>query len=227
MILCASSDVFQIMLHDSKWAESNETRIHLGETPSCSAVFEDFLKYLYTGRIHLDFATVVPIVSLADKYNVRDLLRLGLDYMERNVSTACKKNQVVSWYQITLAAGHNHVANLCREFIKANFELVANTIDFPNLDLELLCQLIQCNDLVIHDELRLFECVSRWLACKKSSMNKSGEDNVDMHFDRHVEAVLPHIRFPMMTPAQLADLLLNPLSTTHTELLVSKIRTGK
>ena len=39
----------------------------LGETPSCSAVFEDFLKYLYTGKIHLDFATVVPIVSLADK----------------------------------------------------------------------------------------------------------------------------------------------------------------
>ena len=46
-------------------------------------MFEDFLKYLYTGRIHLDFATVVPIVSLADKYNVKDLLRLGLDYMER------------------------------------------------------------------------------------------------------------------------------------------------
>jgi hypothetical protein len=94
LILCASSDVFQIMLHDSKWFESCEKRITLGETPSCAAVFEDFLKYLYTGKLHLDFATVVPIVSLADKYNVRDLLRLGLDYMVRNISTACKKNQV-------------------------------------------------------------------------------------------------------------------------------------
>lgn len=94
LILCASSEVFQIMLHDSKWSESSEKRITLGETPSCAAVFEDFLKYLYTGKIHLDFATVVPIVSLADKYNVKDLLKLGLDYMERNISTACKKNQV-------------------------------------------------------------------------------------------------------------------------------------
>ena len=95
LILCASSDVFQIMLHDSHWSESSEKKVTLGETPSCSAVFEDFLKYLYTGRIHLSFATVVPIVSLADKYNVKDLLKLGLDYMERNVSLACKKNQVI------------------------------------------------------------------------------------------------------------------------------------
>ena len=94
LILCASSDVFQIMLHDSKWSESNEKRVTLGETPSCAAVFEDFLKYLYTGKIHLNYCTVVPIVSLADKYNVKDLLKLGLDYMERNVSLACKKNQV-------------------------------------------------------------------------------------------------------------------------------------
>ena len=106
LILCASSDVFQIMLHGDSWSESSQKRINLHETPSCEAVFEDFLKYLYTGKIHLDFATVVPIVSLADKYNVKDLLKLGLDFMKRNISTACKKNQVVSWFQLTLASGH-------------------------------------------------------------------------------------------------------------------------
>ena len=31
-------------------------------------------------------------------------------------------------------------------------------------------------------------------------------------------------RFPMMTPAQLADLLLNPLAQSHMELLVENIR---
>ena len=33
-------------------------------------------------------------------------------------------------------------------------------------------------------------------------------------------------RFPMMTPAQLADLLLNPLAQSHMELLVGNIRTA-
>lgn len=69
----------QIMLMNQNWNESREKRIVLGETPSCEAVFEDFLKYLYTGKIALDFATVIPIVSLADKYNVMDLLRIGTD----------------------------------------------------------------------------------------------------------------------------------------------------
>ena len=148
-------------------------------------------------------------------------------FVFRNVSTACKKNQVVSWYQLTMASGHNHVAGLCREFIKANFEQVSKTIDFPNIDPELLCQLIRCNDLVVHDELKLFECISKWLVSKHTSMVKIGEENVDIHFDRYVNHLIPHIRFPMMTPAQLADLLLNPLSKTHTELLVEKIRIGK
>ncbi len=76
------------------WSESRESRVQLYETPSGEAVFEDFLRYMYTGKILLDFATVIPLVSLADKYDVRDLLRIGLDFMERNVSTACLKNRV-------------------------------------------------------------------------------------------------------------------------------------
>ena len=149
------------MLHDTKWSEASEKRINLGETPSCAAVFEDFLKYLYTGKIHLDYATVVPIVSLADKYNVKDLLKIGLDYMARNVSTACKRNQVVSWYQLTLASGHKHVSDLCANFIKANFQMVSKTIDFSTMEPEVLASLLHCNDLVIEDEFCLFECISQ------------------------------------------------------------------
>ena len=36
-----------------------------------------FLKYLYTGKIQVDYANVIPILQLADKYNVKDLLRLA------------------------------------------------------------------------------------------------------------------------------------------------------
>lgn len=71
------------MLMNPSWNESHEKRIVLGETPSCEAVFEDFLKYFYTGKIALDFATVIPIVSLADKYNVTDLLIIGTTFIAR------------------------------------------------------------------------------------------------------------------------------------------------
>ena len=70
LILCDSSDVFQVMLMNPSWTESQESRIVLQESPSCEAVFEEFLKFLYTGRIQFDFATVIPLVTLADKYHV-------------------------------------------------------------------------------------------------------------------------------------------------------------
>ena len=40
--------------------------------------FQVFLKYLYTGKIQVDYANVIPILQLADKYNVKDLLRWPL-----------------------------------------------------------------------------------------------------------------------------------------------------
>ena len=53
-----------------------------------------FFRYFYTGKIQLDFTKIIPLVSLADKYNVCDLLKLGLDFMERNVAVAAKRHQV-------------------------------------------------------------------------------------------------------------------------------------
>lgn len=64
--------------------------------------------------------------------------------------------------------------------------MVSRTIDFPNMEPELLASLIKCNDLVIEDEYKLFECISRWLSAKRSVMISCGEENIDLHFDRQV-----------------------------------------
>ena len=131
----------KVMLMNKNWAEHEEKRIILKETPACQNVFEVrtqygvsggghihnimsrflqlytpvqvFLKYLYTGKIQVDYANVIPILQLADKYNVKDLLRwpsfivfiknltntifhrVGLDFMSRNVALAARKNQAI------------------------------------------------------------------------------------------------------------------------------------
>ena len=72
--------------------------------------------------------------------------------------------------------------------------------------------------------MTLFTCIYRWLEEKKTLMIELGEENIDLHLDHFINVLLSRIRFPMMTPSQLADLLLNPLSQTHTELLVERIR---
>lgn len=65
------------MLMSPQWSECKESRIVLGETPACAEVFDRFLQYFYTGHICVDAQTVMPILTLADKYNlkVRELSR--------------------------------------------------------------------------------------------------------------------------------------------------------
>lgn len=45
----------------------------------------------------------------------------------------------------------------CRNFIKWNFELVANTNDFGNFHPDVLAVLLQQNDLVVQSEMMLFK----------------------------------------------------------------------
>jgi len=223
LILCASSDVFQVMLMNSKWSESQEKKIILKESSACGVVFEVFLKYLYTGKINVDYANVIPLLQLADKYNVKDLLKVGLDYMGRNVSLSAKKNQVVSWYEFTTNCGYKHVSKLCLDFIKWNYELVSHSIDWPNLERESLVGLLNCSDIVVNDEMVIYKSVQSWLSEQEQRMREGGEENIDLHLERLTINTVSCIRFPMMTPSQLADLLLSPLTKQHVVFMLDRM----
>lgn len=177
-------------------------------------MFEVFLKYLYTGKISLNYSNVIPILQLADKYNVRDLLKVGLDFMSRNVPLAARKNQVVSWYQFTTNCGYKDVAKLCLNFIKWNFDLVSESIDWPNLELDSLVQVRQLtetasrfkgsssyflqvlssSDLVTLQEVQVFRSVERWLAARRREMVARGEENISLHMERITLSCMEHVR---------------------------------
>jgi len=138
----------QVMLMSPVWKSSSETRVVLTETPSCEAVFEDFLRYLYTGRIALDHATCIPLVSLADKYNVRDLQNAGLSFMARHVCSACRNGLLVSWHQFAFSAQHDRLDRLCTDFMLANFGTLAKRPDFNDMEPETLAFFLDRSDMV-------------------------------------------------------------------------------
>merc|ERR1719447_1999335 len=224
LILCASSEVFQVMLMNKNWAEHEERRIILKETPACQNVFEVFLKYLYTGKIQVDYANVIPILQLADKYNVKDLLRVGLDFMSRNVALAARKNQVVSWYQFTTNCGYTELAEACLNFIKWNFTVVSTSIDWPHLEPDSLLPVLSSSDLVTTQEIQVFRSVERWLLAKREQMEKDGEENIGLHMERLTVSCMELVRFPMMGPSQLADLLLSPLTTDYMPFMMGRMQ---
>lgn len=54
-----------------EWNECRESVIELKEEPCCVEVFPQFLKYLYVGQIRISLTAVMPMLALADKYNIK------------------------------------------------------------------------------------------------------------------------------------------------------------
>lgn len=227
LILCASSDVFQVMLMSPQWSESQESRVTLRETPQCAAIFSEFLRYFYTGQIKINYVVVLPILSLADKYNVKDLISLCIDYMKSRVAVAATHGTLISWLVYTSNCGHHDITQSCQNFIKWNFELVTKTADFANFELDILVSLLHQSSLVIKDEMTLYECLESWLNHQANRLKSElSSAELEATLEQLVVAVMSPVRFPMMSPRQLAELLLSPLTKKYKEFLVERMAIG-
>ncbi|XP_044756355.1 BTB/POZ domain-containing protein 17 isoform X2 [Coccinella septempunctata] len=222
------------MLMKSDWNESHQNQIKLVEVPQCEKVFPSFLQYFYTGELMITHTNVQPLLSLADKYMVKSLSKLCLQYMYDHVSHASSHNQLFSWLQYFQSCGHKEMARVCEEFIKLNFEAVANSADFVNLDPENMVPILKQDDLVVYNEAMLYKCVVRWLNLQKSKLEenaKLGNDNTEVDKDEELTEymnyltvlVMQHVRFPMMKPREIADLLRSPLVKENTEFFMERM----
>lgn len=148
--------------------------------------------------------------------------------MSRHIVHAACYNQLFSWLQYTVLCGHVVVAKHCRNYIKWNFESIANSSDFSNFEVDMLIDLLKENDVVVHNEMVLFNCIVRWLDLQKINLQQSGKTKEELctHMNNLVELIMGYIRFPMMTPRELADLLLSPLIKEHKEFFVNRMAFG-
>lgn len=242
VILCASSEVFQVMLMNPEWTECRESVIELKEEPCCADVFPQFLKYLYVGQIRVSLQTVMPMLALADKYNIRDLVQLCVDYMLRHISKAAKDGYLVSWLHYTIAFSpyHQEVTDALQRFLKWNLDIVAESREFAELDVNIVIVLLQQNDLVLRNEYELFGYVERWLLQRIAQIGMSAsaaaaavadappdtDDDKLLAKRQLIESVVVHVRFAMMTPTELSKLLLRPIIKHHTEFFVERIGLG-
>ncbi|XP_068141188.1 BTB/POZ domain-containing protein 17 [Drosophila tropicalis] len=218
VILCASSDVFHVMLMNPEWNECSKHVIELHEESCCSAVFPQFIKYLYVGHIEVTLQTVMPMLALSDKYNVRDLIDLCVGYMMKHVAKAATSGYLVSWLQYTLSftPTHNNLTETLKRFLKWNLETVAESKDFVEMDPAIMQLLLQQNDLVVTSEYKLFTILQTWLLPRHDQIG----------FMELIEQTVIHIRFGMMTPTEVAHLLIEPLIEYHKEFLVNRIAIG-
>lgn len=213
-----------------EWSECKESVIELVEDPICLEIFPQFLKYLYTGQIRISIEAALPLLSLADKYNIKDLVTLCSDYMKTHVALAGKSGNLVSWLQYTLSfIYHENLTNELKNFLKFNLEVVAESKDFINLDPNILVALLDQNDLVIENEATLFDIVSKWLFLKIEQIDNESslsDEEKKEHLKSLIEAIMIHIRFPMMTVSELAAIPLKPITCFSREFFCHRMAIG-
>ena len=218
LILSCSSDVFRVMLMNPSWPEFHRASIVLKEEPQCVQVFESFLRYLYTGAIHLTHLNVLPVLMLADKYSVADLREVCVKYMCSHVVSTVQYNHVVSWMQYADLCNHPMLAECCHQFILCNFHKVMSTADFLLMECQILEDFIHSSELVVPDEYTLYRGVCHWLHNQQTKLSTDIFCLKDI-----VLQLLSHIRFPMMLPAQLCQLEQDPFVGIYRNFFIEKI----
>ena len=191
-VLAKSSDVFRTMLYERGGSKEATDEIELSESVECQAVFDNFLRYLYTAEVSISTQSAVGILCLADKYNVVSLKELCIQYMVENVRSPNVRN-ALNWYPWAKALHLDTLIQHCTQTIAWNYNEIIISPEWLQMDLEFLCDMLQSSELVIANEFSLWEALSSWLL-QESHVTQLKENT---------SRLLPLIRFPQMQVPQL------------------------
>ncbi|XP_069131201.1 BTB/POZ domain-containing protein 17-like [Argopecten irradians] len=213
ILLVTASEVFEAMLSEARWQESNQNEVCLTEDEECVSVFPDFLKYIYSGSVELTTSMVHKLLILADKYGIHVLHKTCIDYMSRHIVTSPDTNRTLTWYHYAKVTNGQRLQEKCLAFILSNFSIIQKAPDWLDLTTTVMVEFLQSSEIVVESEYQLWIEVERWI--------KAVEDP-DILLEK-LKAVLPHVRFTMMTPAELLKIENSDLYTENTELFGNRL----
>ncbi len=176
--------------------------MELSETPECVAVFDKFLRYLYTAEISISTSTAVGVLCLADKYNVESLKALCVGYMAENARSPRVRN-ALSWYAWAKALHLESLVEQCTKTIAWNVHEIITSPEWLSMDMDFICDMLRSSELVIPSEFSLFEAASEWLLHEPHRPQ----------LRENAARLLPLLRFPQMLASQLYQLEQGELAT--------------
>lgn len=228
VVLSMTSSVFKTMLMDSKWSDAQKYQIPLFEEPECEVVFHEFLAYMYSGRIVLTNVNVLPVVMLADKYDVSTLSKECLMYMQSHCAAYPQHIKVVSWFQYATLCSYDKLVVECANSIKHNFDSVIHSDDFVTMRLNTLESLLHSDDLVVADEYTLYKAVERWLLRNTETLEFCGvlSCRKNQQEKKLLSQLMSYIRFPLMEASELAHIESSNFYQRNFEMLEMMLRLG-
>lgn len=203
LVLVRSSEVFERMF-SSDWTDPTKQEVELVEEPECTDIFPEFLRYLYGCHIKLTLENTLPVLMLADKYNVIDLRQVCICFATQNIIPKLPLKDVFHiWYQYATKCYHQRLIRACIIALSPKADDIISQQDWSQewiaLDKHQLIQFLKSSDLAVRNELTLFRALLKWLESPKYPERAK---NMEVLLKELVE----YIRFPQMTAEQLEHL---------------------
>ncbi|KAL9952455.1 hypothetical protein ACROYT_G039715 [Oculina patagonica] len=192
IVLCAASPFF-FNAFNSDMKEKKEGVIRLEQITK--DVMEEVLKYLYTGRVDISEANACDLMAAADYF----LLPTLKDLCGKVIAQALSFSSCITAYYLAERYRCEDLQKKAKDFILANFVVVAETEEFFNLSSTQVEEWISSDEIVVEGEEEVFNVLIKWIA-RNESRNQSVSD------------LLRHIRFIYITRDFLFNVVLsNPL----------------
>lgn len=192
-ILITASTVFEAMLNKERWQEARQPEVCLTEEEECLPAFGNFLRYLYCGEVLLTINGVLPLLLLADKYEIPKLRETCLAYMSRHIVETADANRAITWYLYAQMTEQTDFRDKCLNFILSNFDIIMKASDWKDMSLREMAGFLACSEMVVCSEAALWTHVEEWLTAEQN------EDDIESN----LKELLPLVRFTMMSPKSL------------------------
>ncbi|GMT14566.1 hypothetical protein PFISCL1PPCAC_5863, partial [Pristionchus fissidentatus] len=220
LMLAKGSDVFDRMLSQRWNGDSKEVTIV--EDPSTVRYFPDFLRFLYCNHVVLHHENTLPILILADKYNVTGLKKVCVDFAISSVIPHTDLKEIFhTWFSYATKVFHEKLIRACVDVIAVKMESIISSPEWEktwdSLDRDQLMELLKSNSLVVKNELSLWDSLLRWLS-SSSHPERGGPTAAPL-----ISQLMPLIRFSSMSPHEISTIEESPLAKTHPKIFLPLI----
>ncbi|KAL3090473.1 hypothetical protein niasHT_020733 [Heterodera trifolii] len=185
--LAPASNVFKTMFDfDAKNGKDEDLVI----IPDIDApVFQLMLNFIYTRNLNgLDGRNIIQVLYAAHKYDLPEL-----------TTKACKKvpisklSNVFIAFEDTKLLGLKHFSRRCLAYIDQRADTLLKSEEFLQIDQQMLCGILERDQLKINDELTIWTAALRWAdwQCAQKGIECSAKNRREM-----LGSALFKIRFP-------------------------------
>ncbi|KAL3105089.1 hypothetical protein niasHT_028761 [Heterodera trifolii] len=195
LILKSASDVFEAMFRfDSKNGKAeNASADNPVEVPDVeAAAFKVMLSFIYADDLsELDGENAMAVLYAAKKYGIDRLVIPCLQIPIPKLS-----NVFLAFAQARLFDLEDF-AHQCLRFICQNASQLLELNQFLQIDQKLLCELFDCDQLVLNNEFEIWKAALRWAdeKCRQNAIEYSAENRRAV-----LGPALLKIRFPFIPP---------------------------